>query len=117
MIANMGYTPSSEELDAAGMSDAQYRAYLNYYNSMNSSSSGGSGGRRRSKKKTEEEETSLYDQLLSQAKTQIDNGVDIEIVNGALARNVNTSGLTVNETRKILGEITDHAKTTGKLRR
>lgn len=35
MIIMMGYTPTAEELQAAGMSDGQFRAYLNYYQMQN----------------------------------------------------------------------------------
>jgi hypothetical protein len=47
MITQLGYSPSADELEAAGMSDAQFRSYMNYYNKMNPvavASSGGSGG-------------------------------------------------------------------------
>lgn len=35
MITNLGYMPGADELETAGMSDAQYQAYLNYYKKMN----------------------------------------------------------------------------------
>ena len=44
LITNTGYVPTADELKAAGMSDAQAKAYLNYYNKLNGYS-GSSGGR------------------------------------------------------------------------
>ena len=47
MITTLGYTPSEEELEEAGMSPEQFRSYMSYYYKMNpvvTASSGGSGG-------------------------------------------------------------------------
>lgn len=55
LITTTGYTPSAEELTAAGMSNGEAAAYINYYKeqkaaeaSTTSKSSGSSGGSRRS---------------------------------------------------------------------
>lgn len=115
MIMTLGYTPNAEDLAAAGMKDSEYQAYLNYYKSANATSSGGSGGRVSKKKTKKDEEESLYDRMLSEAKGLIDRGADVEEVNGSLASNVVTNGLSVNETREILVELTNYAAKTGKL--
>lgn len=109
MIVTTGYTPDAEDLAAAGMKDSQYQAYLNYYNSMNAGSAGGSGGggRRSSKKKTDEEDGN-YNLLLDQAKDLIDRGVSAEVLNGSLSSNAGGKGLTVDQTRKIMLDITDY---------
>lgn len=44
LIANTGYMPSAEELSAAGMSEAQAKAWKSYYDRMIAAGSGGSGG-------------------------------------------------------------------------
>lgn len=47
LMTNIGYMPSEDELEAAGMSTSQMQAYLDYYAKMNpvtESSGGGSGG-------------------------------------------------------------------------
>jgi len=117
MIMNLGYTPDADDLAAAGMKNSEYQAYLNYYRSMNAAPSGGGGGGRSTKKKAEEEEESLYDQMLSQAKDMIDRGVRVEVINDSISSNVATSGLTLEETRNIMVEITKHASDTGKLKK
>lgn len=46
LITSTGYTPTEDELKAAGMSDAQAKAYADYYKKQNSAkSSGGSSGK------------------------------------------------------------------------
>lgn len=115
MIMTLGYTPDAEDLAAAGMKDSEYQAYLNYYNSMNAPASVSSSGGRSSKKKTAEEESSLYDQVLSQAKAQIDKGKSVEVINGTLSNNAGKNGLSVNETREIMTAITNYAVKKGKL--
>lgn len=44
MITTLGYKPTSDELEEAGMTTAQYKAYKKYYNNLNSSSSYSSSG-------------------------------------------------------------------------
>ena len=46
LITNLGYTPTAEELQAAGMSAGQAKAYADYYRQQNGDvySSGGGGG-------------------------------------------------------------------------
>lgn len=115
MIMTLGYTPDAEDLAAAGMKDSEYQAYLNYFNSMNAAVSGGSSGGRRSKKKATEDENNLYDQMLSQAKAQIDKGKSVEVINGALSNNAVKNGLSVEETGKMLEELTGYAVKKGKV--
>lgn len=114
MIMTLGYVPDAEDLAAAGMKDKEYRAYLNYFNSTNTAAIGGSGGRS-SKKKTTKEESSLYDRMLSEAKELIDQGVSVEKINGTLSNNAGASGLSVQDTGKIMAEITNYAVKKGKL--
>ena len=44
LITSTGYTPTTEELTAAGMSEAQAKSYLDYYKQQNSGGSSGSSG-------------------------------------------------------------------------
>lgn len=44
LIANTGYVPSAEELEAAGMSAAQAKAWKSYYDRMIAAGSGGGSG-------------------------------------------------------------------------
>lgn len=43
LITSTGYTPTAEELTAAGMSESQAKAYADYYAKQNTSTSSGSG--------------------------------------------------------------------------
>ena len=110
MIVTMGYVPNEADLAAAGMTQQHYQTYLNYYNSLiaEATSSGG-GGSGRSKKKKTEESVSLYDQILAEQKELIDQGTSVESINGALSRNVGNTGLSVDETRKIMVELQGYA--------
>lgn len=74
LMTTTGYSPSADELTAAGMSAGEMQAYLNYYAKMNpapvASSGGGSGGgdgnyRKKTPDDPEEEqkETTLEDDL------------------------------------------------------
>lgn len=110
MIVNMGYVPNEADLAAAGMSQQHYQTYRNYYNSLiAASASSGGGGSARSKKKKTEETVSLYDQMLAEQKALIDQGTSVETINGALSRNVGSTGLSVDETRKIMLELQGYA--------
>lgn len=111
MIVNMGYVPNEADLAAAGMTQQQYQTYLNYYNSLLAANtpSGGGGGSGRSKKKKTEESVSLYDRMLAEQKALIDGGTSVESINGALSRNVGITGLSVDETRKIMLELQGYA--------
>lgn len=110
MIMNLGYTPDAEELAAAGMKDSQYQAYLNYYKSAAAAASGGGSGKSRKKK------SSLYEQMLSEAKKKVDKNVSVEVLNGELSNSLGSSGLTLEETRQIITELTDYAVKKGKLK-
>lgn len=111
MITVLGYKPTDEELSAAGMSKEQYKAYKNYYNKMNVvSSSSGSGS-----KKKDAEDNSAYTKILNVTKNLIDKGMDIEALNGAISSSVVANGLSVEETRKIMEELTGYAINNGKL--
>ena len=59
MITNLGYTPTADELDEAGMTDAQYQAYLAYYTKNNpvTTSSGGDGSSSSKKKSSDDDDT------------------------------------------------------------
>lgn len=118
MIMNLGYTPDAEDLAAAGMKNSEYQAYLNYYYNMNTTASGGggSGGRRSKKKSTDkEEDNNLYEEMLSEGKAMIDRGESVEIINGSISSNSGSSGLTPEETGKIMAELTGYAVKKGKL--
>lgn len=106
MIVNTGYMPDADDLAAAGMKDSEYQAYLNYFNMMNAPSSGGGGGGR-SKKKTSE--TDRYDEMLAEQKALIDKGKSIEVINGGLSEHAVSNGLSVEETGKIMEELTNYA--------
>lgn len=65
MITNLGYTPTADELDEAGMTDAQYQAYLAYYTKNNpvttTTSGSGGGGSSSSEKKSSDDDTGADD--------------------------------------------------------
>ena len=44
MITQLGYVPTADELEEAGMSQSQFQSYINYYYSMNAPSAASSGG-------------------------------------------------------------------------
>ena len=76
MITQLGYSPSADELEAAGMSDAQFQSYMNYYNLMNPAPVASSGGSERTNGggKT----------LLEQAKEALDAGENIDDISAAI---------------------------------
>lgn len=116
MIVNTGYVPDADDLAAAGMKDREYQAYLNYFNMMNApSASSSGGGRRSSKKKKNEEDNSRYDEMLAEQKKMIDLGKSIEVINGGISNNAVSNGLSVEETRRIMEELTNYAVSKGKV--
>ena len=117
MIVTTGYVPDADDLAAAGMKDREYQAYLNYFNMMNApTASSGGGGRRSSKKKKDEEESgSRYDEMLAEQKNLIDLGKSVEVINGALSNHAGSNGLSVEETRRIMEELTNYAVSKGKV--
>ena len=112
MIVTMGYVPDADELAAAGMSDSHYQAYLNYYNISNGGTAG--GGRGRSNKKNGED-NDLYAQMLADQKAMIDKGKSVETINGSLSNNAVSNGLSIEETRKMMEELTNYAASKGKV--
>ena len=85
MMLNMGYAPSAEELQAAGMSEKQKNAYLNYYNSLNTAPTGSGGGGGSKKKKSTGKS---YEELMGEANRKLAKGQSVETVNGLIAQQV-----------------------------
>lgn len=80
LITSTGYTPSPEELEAAGMSEAELQAYLSVYEKENPTPvSGGGGGGSGGPKGGDE---NWYDIVKSNAEEDKSNGVSNETILG-----------------------------------
>ncbi len=86
LITTTGYTPSAEELTAAGMSNGEAAAYINYYKEQKaaeaattSKSSGSSGGSRRSSSSSNSNKSDTTQQTETSTKVEESTpGYDIE---------------------------------------
>ncbi len=105
MMTTMGYVPTAEELEAAGMSEQHMEAYLNYYQSL-TAAGGGRGGGRKKKDEDEDEDTDAYDSALSEAKAHIAKGASVEDVNGEIAQKVARGELDVETARQLITALT-----------
>ena len=65
--------------------------------------------------KDEEESGSRYDEMLAEQKNLIDLGKSVEVINGALSNHAGSNGLSVEETRRIMEELTNYAVSKGKV--
>ncbi len=99
MMLTLGYVPTAEELQAAGMSDSAMQAYRNYYVASTASSGGGGGGRSSSKK-------SSTGSALAQARAALAATGDIEQVNGGVAQKVARGEISVETGRSIITTLT-----------
>lgn len=86
LITTTGYTPSAEELTAAGMSNGEAAAYINYYKEQKAAeaattakSSGSSGGSRRSSSSSGSNKSNTTQKTETSAKAEESTpGYDIE---------------------------------------
>lgn len=101
MVLNFGYVPNAEDLEEAGMSQAEYDSLRAYYKKMNPDpvvSSGGGGGSYVPKKKTT---------LQEDVQSWIDAGEDMATVQSKI---VNSSKGGADEKNVLLGAVYDMAK-------
>ena len=98
MILTMGYTPTAEELQAAGMSNEHLQAYLGYY--QNQQKKGGSGGSK-DVTKTKDYKNNMYSAL-----TALEEGKTVEEVNHDILNLVKSGKLDAETAGAIMAAIT-----------
>lgn len=104
MMLTMGYVPTAEELQAAGMSSAHMEAYLNYYKSQNAVPTGG-GGKGNGGKKTEKNED-VYDSLMQDARERLAKGESAESINADIAKKAASGELDAETARALVTAVT-----------
>ena len=115
-----GYSPTDDELTAAGMTRAQANALKNYYAELAAESGGGSSGGSKSKSKSSKDgETTLtYDDYNKAAASAALSG-DVETLVGSLQSAIDSGKMTEAQATKLLDQYEPKAsaenlyKTTG----
>lgn len=112
-----GYSPTDDELTAAGMTRAQANALKNYYAGL-SAGSGGSSGGSKSKSSKDDETTLTYDDYNKAAASAALNG-DVEALVSSLQNAIDSGKMTEAQATKLLDQYEPKAsaenlyKTTG----
>lgn len=85
LMTNLGYIPSKEEQNAAGMSDSQMQAYRNYYLGAQSAG-GGSGGGGRGKKPQTQGTPNSYQELDRYLQSLASGGATAQTMAGVIKK-------------------------------
>ena len=80
MITNLGYTPTDEELAAAGMSKEHYQSYKSYYDKSQKTSSGTGGPKTKTYKTMTNEDIDYWEKKLSHAESTEDMYAYLSII-------------------------------------
>ena len=107
MMLTMGYVPDAEELQAAGMSQKQMEAYLNYYRTINPTPVvGGAGGKKDDRDDKDDKAEDGFDSLLKDAQLRISKGESAETINAEIAQRVANGTLDAETARELITAVT-----------
>lgn len=108
LITEFGYEPTAEELEEAGMNDAQYQLYMGYYQGNNPTESGSGDGY------TGGPGTTAWQTI----KSDIDKINLDDHKTGSITQTVGeiaNSGLSQSQKNELINKATDYAMSTGKV--